>query len=93
MKDLRINKLKRKEKIDIFVNGKSIIAYKGETVLAALLAAGFKAVNKNPVSHEFRGALCGMGVCFECCVTIDKVLNVRSCMTEVKENMRVEIDE
>ncbi len=89
MDDLRIESIKRNEKIIIEVNGREIKAYKGETVLAALLAAGFKQLKKNPVNHAPRGPLCGMGVCFECTVTIDGVPNIRACMTEVKEGMKI----
>jgi D-hydroxyproline dehydrogenase subunit gamma len=89
MDDLRIPSIKRNEKITIEVNGRGIEAYKGETVLAALMAAGHKQLKKNPVNHEPRGALCGMGVCFECTVTINGVPNIRACMTEVQEGMKI----
>lgn len=93
MDNLRIPAIKRKEKINIYVNGKPVTAYAGETVLAVLLAAGYKIIKKNPVSQEPRGALCGMGVCFECTVTINGVPNIRACVTEVQEGMRVELDD
>jgi NADH dehydrogenase/NADH:ubiquinone oxidoreductase subunit G len=93
MDDLRIGDIKRKEKVKFSVNGKEISAYKGETLLAALVAAGYKGTKKSPLRHEPRGALCGMGVCFECIVTVNDEPNIRSCMTEVEENMKVEIDD
>ncbi len=93
MEDLRIPAINRKEKIMIEVNGREVDAFKGETVLAALLAAGFKQLKKNPVNHTPRGALCGMGVCFECTVTIDGVPNIRACMTEVQEGMKIATNE
>jgi sarcosine oxidase subunit alpha len=93
MENLRIDSIKRKEKIKLLVNGKEITAYKGETVLAALIAAGYKSLKQNPVSQDPRGALCGMGVCFECTVTIDGIPNVRSCMTEAQNMMEIELDD
>lgn len=93
MDDLRIGTIKRNEKITLKVNGKEITAYKGETLLAALIAAGFKTLKKSAVNKESRGALCGMGVCFECTVTVNGTPNVRSCMTEVENNMEIEIHE
>lgn len=89
MDDLRISSIKRNKKITIEVNGREIEAYEGETVLAALTASGYKQLKQNPVNHEPRGALCGMGVCFECTVTIDGVPNIRACMTEVQEGMKI----
>ena len=77
----------------IVVNGREIEAYKGETVLAALQASGYKALNKSKKTGEVRGALCGMGVCYGCLVTINDVHNERACMTEVEEKMEITIDE
>lgn len=93
MDDLRIGSIKRKDKVMISVNGKKIAAYKGETILAALLAAGYKTLKRSPIAHDPRGALCGMGVCFECIVTVNGIPNTRSCMTEVENDMEIEIDE
>ncbi|MCD6517298.1 MAG: (2Fe-2S)-binding protein [Candidatus Aminicenantes bacterium] len=93
MEDLRIEKIKRKQKITLTVNGTEIQAYKGETVLAALTAAGYKALKKNPVDQKPRGPLCGMGVCFECTVTINGVPNIRACMTEVQDGMSIETND
>ncbi len=93
MENLRIDSIARKQKIKILVNGKETPAYEGETVLAALLAAGYKKLKKNPVSQKPRGALCGMGVCFECTVTINGVSNIRACMTEVQEGMKIKIQD
>ncbi len=92
MEDLRIASIKRKKRVKLTVNGKQIDAYVGETVLAALIAAGYKTLQKNPVNQEPRGALCGMGVCFECTVTINGVPNLRSCMTEVQDGMEIELN-
>jgi len=93
MEDLRIDAIKRKKEINIVVDGKEIKAYKGETVLAALIASGYKILKTNPVSKKPRGAFCGMGICFECTMTIDGIPNTRTCMTEVQEGMAVETND
>ncbi len=93
MEDLRIDSIERKHKIKLTVNGETIQAYEGETVLAALIASGYKTLKTNPVSQKPRGALCGMGICFECAVTINGVPNTRACMTEVQEGMVVETND
>ncbi len=92
MDDLRIGTIKRKDKVKLLVNGKEVLAYRGETLLAALMAAGYKKLKKSPIYHESRGPLCGMGTCFECIVTVNGIPNIRSCMTEVEHNMEIEID-
>jgi len=93
MENLRIGSINRKQKLTLLVNGQEITAYQGETVLAALIAAGIKTLKLNPVSAEPRGALCGMGVCFECTVTIDGIPNIRSCMTEARDGMEIQIND
>ena len=91
--DLRIAGIDRRETISIRVNGRGVAAVRGETVLAALTAAGFKVLKKSNVRGEDRGPFCGMGVCYECLVTIDGVPKQRSCMVEVTENMEITVHE
>ncbi|HUU04571.1 MAG TPA: (2Fe-2S)-binding protein [Patescibacteria group bacterium] len=88
--NLRVTSIMRRPAIRIQVNGRSIEATPGETVLAALTAAGFKVLKKSNVAGEARGPFCGMGVCYECLVTINGVPKQRSCMTEVEENMEIQ---
>ena len=37
-----------------------------------------------------RGIFCGMGVCFDCLVTVDGLAEQRACMTPVRRGMRVQ---
>lgn len=93
MTDLRIATLTRGKQITIKVNGKPVTAFEGETVHAALLAAGYRTLRKSPKTGQPRGIFCGMGVCYDCLVTIDGVPDQRACMAQVKERMEVGIDE
>jgi len=93
MEDLRISSIERKEKVIINVNGKEVAAYIGETLLAALVASGYKQLKVSPVLKEHRGGLCGMGVCYECLVTVDGEKNIRACMTDIRPGMEIEIEE
>ncbi len=93
MDDLRITSIQRTKRITLIVDGESVAAYQGETLLAALIASGRKVLRKHPVSGEGRGALCGMGVCFDCTVTVNGVHNVRSCMTEVEDKMEIRLND
>lgn len=75
--------------MEIRVDGCQVPALKGQTVAAALHAAGIIAWRHNPVTGERRGAFCGMGVCFECEVTIDGRPHQRACLVHVDEGMTV----
>jgi D-hydroxyproline dehydrogenase subunit gamma len=90
---LRISSISRGRKIKIFVNGREVVAYEGETVLAALIAAGLRTLRRSRHSGEGRGPLCGMGVCYECLVSINGRANRRACMTEAENFMEIQIDD
>ena len=77
----------------IWVNGRPVTAYKGETVFAALIASGYLTLRKSHRFKEGRGGLCGMGVCYECLVTINGSPGQRACMVEVEEGMEIGIDD
>jgi sarcosine oxidase subunit alpha len=74
------------------VNGRPVSVRTGTTVAAAVLAAGETRFRRS-VRGEARGPLCGMGICFECRVTIDGVAHSRSCMTECKPGMEIRTDD
>ena len=76
-------------RVEIVINGSAYTAYQGDTVLAALVASGYKALRHSRKMGELRGPLCGMGVCYECLVTINHRPNQRACMTEVEDGMEV----
>lgn len=90
---MRIESIFRGEAVTLLVNGKAVTAYRGETVHAALLAAGYRVLRKSKTGTEFRGFLCGMGVCYECMVTINGLPDQRACMRQVEDRMEIRIDE
>ena len=91
--DLRIPSVPRGSKIKVLVNGREVVAYQGETALAALIAAGRRTLRKSHRRGEGRGPLCGMGVCYECLVSINGRANQRACMTEVEDLMEIGVDD
>lgn len=80
----------RGRELEILVDGGPLRAFEGETVAAALLAAGRRALRTTSRRGEPRGMYCGIGVCFDCVMTIDGRPNVRTCQTPVRAGMRVE---
>ncbi|HSG82252.1 MAG TPA: (2Fe-2S)-binding protein [Gemmatimonadota bacterium] len=78
--------------IDLRINGRPVRVPEGVTVWTALVRAGHVHARRSP-SGEPRGALCGMGVCFECRVTIDGVAHRRSCQVECVEGMEITLDD
>jgi sarcosine oxidase subunit alpha len=76
------------ESVRLVVDGRPVEAEAGWSVLAALWNAGLRTV-RTSVGGEPRGALCGMGTCFECRVAIDGVPHRRACLTAVRDGMEV----
>lgn len=75
--------------IQIFVDERPLTCRAGDSVAAALLAAGMDACRETVVSGRARGPYCMMGVCYDCLVQIDGVANRQGCMTPVREGMQV----
>ncbi len=82
--------LERGEPFEIEVDGRPVRAYPGDSVAAALLAAGILAFDGAPAT-SLRSVFCGMGACFGCLVTVDGLPNVRSCTAPARPGLRVEL--
>ncbi|MDT8066662.1 MAG: (2Fe-2S)-binding protein [Terriglobia bacterium] len=76
------------ELIEIKVDGTPVRVPAGASVASAILDSGTVTL-RHSVSGEPRGAVCGMGVCFECRVTVNGVPHVRSCMTLCEPGMDI----
>lgn len=75
--------------VDIIVDGQATRAREGESVAAAMFAAGLRSCRTTPVSGAPRAPFCMMGVCFECLVEIDGVPNRQACQIPVKAGMKI----
>ena len=78
------------DSVEIVVEGKPVKARRGDTVAAALFAAGVLACRTTAVSGAPRGPYCMMGVCFDCLVTIDGIGNRQACLVHVRDGMVIE---
>jgi len=81
----------RGQAVTITLDGVPLQAYRGETIAGALLANGRRAW-RHTDAGEPRGLFCGMGICFDCVVTVDGVPGVRACLTPVADGMVVETE-
>lgn len=73
--------------VAITVNGKSVAVPVGASAAAAIMMGGDAC--RMSISGEARGPLCGMGICMECCATIDGVPHVRSCQVIARAGMEI----
>lgn len=70
-RSLRIGAAADAVPIDFFFDGRRVTACAGDTVAAALWAAGIRQLRTSPRAGEPRGMFCAMGVCQECVVLIN----------------------
>jgi D-hydroxyproline dehydrogenase subunit gamma len=85
--------------IDIIVNGTTVPAYEGETLATALIASGTLIMSRD-ASGRPRSPFCNMGVCFDCMVTVEESIGlrtpprrVRACLTAVRPGLRITVAE
>jgi predicted molibdopterin-dependent oxidoreductase YjgC len=80
------------DRVTLSINGNRVSVPAGTVLAVALLEAGIDRFRRS-VSGEPRAPLCGMGICFECSVTINGRPHCRSCQTVCEDGMDVCTDE
>ena len=80
------------EPITLSVNGRRITVESGAMVSTAVALAGITTF-RHSVTGEARGPLCGMGICFECRVTINGTPHRRACQVFGEPGMEVKTGE
>ena len=85
----RLHENSPRQKLTITFEGEPLQVSAGETVAAAVLAAGTDYTRTSAISGNHRAPYCQMGICFECLMEIDGVPNLQACMIEVRDGMKV----
>lgn len=78
----------RSEAVVFLLDGNPVSGFEGETVAAALMAAGVFHLRSSPRDGTPRGAFCLMGVCQECVVRVENRM-VPSCTEPVRRGLEV----
>jgi len=79
----------RGKEVTFYFEGKPVTAYANETIAAALYANGLRIFSRSMKYHRPRGFFCGIGRCSACMMTVDGIPNVRTCMVNVQDGIRV----
>ena len=74
------------------LDGEPLPAHPGQSVGAALTDAGIVAWRRTRHGQRPRGLFCGIGICFDCLITVDGEPNQRACLVEVRDGMRLTTD-
>jgi hypothetical protein len=77
------------ERVTITVDGEPVVGAAGQTIAGVLIAAGRTAWRTTSFTGEPRGAFCGIGVCFDCVVTVNGDRDVRACLRRASDGDEV----
>lgn len=77
------------KRVTITFEGEQLQVQEGETVIAAVMAAGAGYNRTTPISGAHRSGYCHMGVCYECLMEIDGIPNQQACTIQVRDGMVV----
>lgn len=76
--------------VTIYYDGTPIEALEGEPIASALMSAGVRTFRHTVQNREPRGIFCAIGRCTDCMMVVDGRRNTRTCVTPVRDGMRVE---
>ena len=87
--NLRLLQVQRGKQITVQIDGESTPAFDGETIAAVLLTQNQREFRRT-TGGQARGFFCGMGICYDCLVTVNNTPNIRACVTPVTDGMVIE---
>jgi len=89
IKEHPVLSFKRGKKVKFTFNGTVLEGYEGETIAAALHAAGVKVLSHSIEHKRPRGFYCAIGNCSSCLMEVNGEPNIRTCTEPLKEGMIV----
>ncbi|MEZ7132587.1 (2Fe-2S)-binding protein [Nonomuraea sp. AD125B] len=69
--------------------GAVVPAEPGQSVGAALVAAGIRDWRSTRKGGRPRGLFCGIGVCFDCLITVNGIPDRRACLTPAADGLHL----
>jgi D-hydroxyproline dehydrogenase subunit alpha len=73
----------------ITFDGQRVPLRPGQSIGAALVSAGIRSWRTTRKEGRQRGMFCGIGICYDCLVTVDNLPNQRACLTPARPGMQV----
>ncbi len=85
-----IDSYEKGKQVTFSFDGKEMKGYEGESIAAALHAAGVMTHRYTAKQHKPRGVFCCIGRCTDCVMIVNGQPNVRTCITPLEEGISVE---
>jgi hypothetical protein len=76
--------------VEIEFEGRTYRGVGGQSIAGILLANNVTAWRTTGNLHAPRGVFCGIGICFDCVVTVDGLADVRACLRRARGGEQVE---
>ena len=76
----------------ITFDGQRVPLRPGQSVGAALVSAGIQSWRTTRKDGRPRGLFCGIGICYDCLITVDGLPNQRACLTPARPGMQLRSD-
>jgi hypothetical protein len=76
--------------LTLTLDGVPVTAAPGQSVGAALTDAGVRSWRATRHGGRPRGLFCGIGICFDCLLTVDGRPNQRACLVPARDGMVLE---
>lgn len=93
IKEHPILEFQQQQVIRFSYNGQVVEGIEGDTIASALHNLGIRTLSHSIKKGRARGFYCAIGNCASCNMIVDGVPNVRTCITLLKEGMKVETQE
>ena len=75
---------------EITFEGRTVPFTPGQSIGAALTGAGVRSLRRTRLGGRPRGLFCGIGICFDCLVTVNDGPPARACLIEARPGDVVE---
>jgi len=75
------------------LDGDPLVAHAGQTIAGAIMASGRRSWRSTARGGRPRGLFCGIGVCFDCLVTVNGIRDVRACQRPARDGDVIEIQD
>ncbi|HHZ11657.1 MAG TPA: (2Fe-2S)-binding protein [Acholeplasmataceae bacterium] len=82
---------RERRRIAFTYEGETFYGYEGDTIAAALIAAGVVKFRESLVRKRPRGLYCAIGNCSSCHMIVNGEANIKTCITPLEEGLRVEM--
>ncbi|WP_375001303.1 (2Fe-2S)-binding protein [Aeromicrobium sp. CTD01-1L150] len=73
------------ETVRLSLDGTELLGERGQTIAGVLMAHGISSWRTTSVEERPRGLFCGIGVCFDCILTVNDERDVRACQRRAQD--------